>query len=174
VHVKCGRPILIRRALYALERFVSVLFMYISMGMLLFMMLLGSADVLGRYFLGKPITGAFELTEILLAGIVYFALAHTQRMKAHVAVSLFYSFLPQKMKARVGFFDTVVSMCIFGLISWRGIVTAISQWQQHRMVSNLGWPHFIFQLFVPAGSLAICLVLILEMLQPATEMRKGD
>ena len=148
--------------------------MHISMGMLLIMMLLGSADVLGRYFLRKPITGAFELTEILLAGIVYFALAHTQRAKGHVAVSLFYSYLPEKLKLKVGLFNSIVSICIFGLISWRGIMAAISQWQQHRMVNNLGWPHFIFQLFVPAGSLALCLVLIVEMLQYVAEMSKGD
>lgn len=148
--------------------------MYISMGMLLIMMLLGSADVIGRYFLGKPITGAFELTEILLAGIVYFALAYTQHVKGHIAVSLFYSLFPQKLKVRVGLFNSIISICIFGLISWRGIVTAISQWQQHRMISNLGWPHFLFQLFVPVGSLTMCLVLIVEMLQFVTEMSKGD
>src|SRR4030042_3383585 len=121
--------------------------------------LLGSADVIGRYLLNKPISGTFEITEILLAGIVFFGFAYTQRVKGHVAINLVYSRFPNKLKVIVGLLNSIVLICIFVLILWQGIVTAISQWQQHREISNLGLPHFPFQLFVPVGALAMCLVL---------------
>jgi len=165
------------KRLHVLERFVrntSSLFMYVSMAMLFIMMVLGTVDVIGRYFFDKPISGTFEITEILLAGIVFFGIAHTQHLKGHVSVSLAYSRFPDRLKLRVGLLNSIVLISIFGLMSWRGIVTAISQWQQHREIINLGWPHFPFQLFVPVGALTLCLVLLVEMLQYLIQMRKED
>ena len=36
------------------------------------LMFLGAADVVGRYFFNMPIKGAYEYSEILLAGVVFF------------------------------------------------------------------------------------------------------
>ena len=152
----------------------SSVLMYIGMGMLLAMMFLGGADVIGRYFFHRPIVGTFEITEILLAGIVFFGLAYTQRIKGHATVSLVYSHLPPRWKTAVGFLNTLWLICLCILISWRGIMTAIIQWERHREVMNLGLPQFIFQLFVPVGALAMCLVVILEMFQYFHERRKDS
>ena len=45
-------------------------------------------DVIGRYFLNTPLTGAFEMTEILLAALVFSALPMTTERRAHVEVDL--------------------------------------------------------------------------------------
>src|SRR3989304_943515 len=53
---------------------------------LLVMMLLVGADISGRRVLNKPIPGTFEVTEFLIAFVVFFALAYTQKAGGHVRV----------------------------------------------------------------------------------------
>lgn len=139
--------------------------MYVGMGMLFFMMFLGGADVIGRYFLNHPIVGSFEITEILLAGIVFFGLAYTQRVKGHAMVDIVYARLPKKPKTFIGLVNSFVLLCLFLLILWRGLLKALTQLRMHREIPNLGWPYFPFQLFVPLGALIMCLALIVEILR---------
>lgn len=144
---------------------LSQAFMAVSMGMLFFMMLLGGGDVIGRYFFNQPVPGAFEITEILLAGIVYFGAAYTQRVKGHATVDFFYGFLPQKVKLLVRFLGTLLVMCIFAMMIWRGTVAAITQWRIHQEIPNIGLPSYLFQLFVPMGALIMGFVLAIELFQ---------
>jgi len=159
-------------ALQKVAENLSKIFMFIGMGMMLIMMFLGGLDVIGRYFFNRPIVGAFEITEILIAGIVFFSLAYTQRVKGHATVGLVYSRLPPRPKTLIGLVNNMVLICLFALISWRGIRTAITQWERHREIVNIGLPSFPFQLFVPAGSLVMCLVLIAEMPQLLNKRRE--
>ena len=52
---------------------------------LLWMMLLTSADVVGRY-IGYPIKGTFDIVGLLGAFVVALPLAYTQMLKRHVAM----------------------------------------------------------------------------------------
>jgi TRAP-type C4-dicarboxylate transport system permease small subunit len=153
---------------------ISRILMFISLGMMLMMMFLGGADVIGRYLFNNPIVGVFEITEILMAGIVFFGLAYTQRVKGHVVVDFVYSRLPPKIKAVIEMLNTVLLLCLFVMISWRGIMTAITQYKRHREIINLGLPYYLFQLFVPLGALVMCLVLIVEILKFFNKTNEGD
>ena len=53
------------------------------------MMLLTCADVIARYGFNAPISGAFELTELFLASLVFLAMPLTTLSGAHVKVELF-------------------------------------------------------------------------------------
>ena len=52
----------------------SVLFRHVSALMLFLLMVLTCIDVLGRYFFNHPVYGGLELTEILLAGMIFFTI----------------------------------------------------------------------------------------------------
>jgi TRAP-type C4-dicarboxylate transport system permease small subunit len=153
---------------------LSTVLMLAGMGMMLFMMLLGGADVIGRYFLNSPVVGAFEITEILLAGVVFFGLAYTQSVKGHVTVDLVYSRLPARLRNVVGMVNKIVLLCLFIMILWRGVATAIIEWKLHRKIPNLGLPYYPFQLFLPLGALAMCFVLIAEILQSFNAASEAD
>ena len=61
----------------------------IAAGALLLGMLgLTVADVLGRYLLARPIPGAFELTQVMLALLIFCGLPLVSARDGHVAVSL--------------------------------------------------------------------------------------
>ena len=154
-------------------RITSNILVYVCMGMLLVMMLLGAADVIGRQFFSRPIVGMVEIFEILLVGIILLGLAYTQRIKAHVRVELFYSRLRPKRQAIVGLSTTLWVIIMFAIIAWRGTLVAMLTKQHDRLISNLGVPIYPFQLFVPLGALAIILVLVVDVLHFIAEIRKA-
>src|SRR5574338_449932 len=53
------------------------------------MMVLTVVDVIGRYILNAPLHGAYELTEVLLALVVFGAAPLVTRRGTHVTTSLF-------------------------------------------------------------------------------------
>jgi TRAP-type C4-dicarboxylate transport system permease small subunit len=151
---------------------ISNILVHITMGMLLVMMLLGFADVFGRYLLNKPIIGTLEIFEILLPGIVLFSLAYAQRAKAHIAVDVFYSRFPSRVRAVMGLVINLWAILFFAIVTWRATLIAIMHWQTGRKISNISVPVYLVDLFVPIGTLAICLVLISELLHSLMKMKK--
>ena len=152
---------------------ISNILAYISMGMLMLMMLLGFADVFGRYILNKPIIGTLESFEILLPGVVLFSLAYAQRAKAHIAMDIFYARFPTRLQRVVGICIHAWAIFFFAVVIWRSTLIAILHWNTGRLISNLSVPIYLVDLFVPLGALAIFLVLISELLSSLAEMRKG-
>ena len=153
---------------------MSNILVHVSMGMLLIMMLLGFADVFGRYLLNRPIIGTLEVFEILLPGIVLFSLAHAQRGKAHIAVDVFSSRFPSRVRAVVGLVINLWAILFFAVVVWRSILIAILHWNTGRTISNISVPIYVVDLFIPVGALAICLVLICELFHFLKKTRKGD
>jgi TRAP-type C4-dicarboxylate transport system permease small subunit len=146
--------------------------MYISMSMLFILMLLGSADVLGRYFFRKPITGALEVSEIMLPAIVLLSAASTQSVGGHVTVDLLYNRLSPRIQAIIGFFTSLFLLCLFAIATWQGVNSSLVNMKLNRTVPNIGLPIFIPQLLAPVGTLFLCLILLLQMLQYLIKMRK--
>ncbi len=155
-------------------RSFSNILVHISMGMLLIMMLLGFADVFGRYLLNHPIIGTLEVFEILLPGIVLFSLAHAQRAKAHIAVDVFTSRFPSRVRTIVRFVINLWAIIFFAVVIWRSTLIAILHWHTGRTISNISVPIYAVDLFIPVGALAICLVLVAELLTFFTKKTKGN
>lgn len=62
--------------------------------LVLAMMSVTSIDVLGRYVFNRPLTGAFEITELLLAALIFLGLPITTQREEHITVDLLDSLLP--------------------------------------------------------------------------------
>lgn len=78
-----------RKVLQGFERGVTAVFTYMTATMLFALMVLTCVDVLGRYFFNNPVYGGLELTEILLAGVIFFALPLASYAGQHILVDLF-------------------------------------------------------------------------------------
>jgi len=83
------------------------------------MMALTAADVVMRYFLGSPIYGAFEATEIMMGLMVFLALPLATARREHIVVSILYDMLPAPVRrAATALFDLACAgLC--GLLAWR-------------------------------------------------------
>src|SRR6266849_6455550 len=71
------------------DRALVPLLGYVAAVVMLFLMLLTCVDVVGRYFLNKPLTGGFELTEVLLASLIFAGLPLVTLRGDHITVDLF-------------------------------------------------------------------------------------
>lgn len=76
-------------------------------------------DVFGRYLFGKPLSGGFELTEILLAVIVFASLPLVELHEEHITIDLLdrlYTRAAQYWR-RLGIY--ALSGVAMGVVSWR-------------------------------------------------------
>ena len=145
----------------AVRRFTGILW-HIAIGMLVALMLLGSSDVIGRYFLNRPIKGALEISEILLAGIIFFGLPYTTFVGGHVRVDTFVLLFSPPLQRIVACIISFLSFIIFGLIGWQGTELAWQSWQRNSAIDVFFVPVAPFQLFVSVGALGVCLELFLQ------------
>lgn len=143
----------------------------VSISMLAVLMLIGTCDVIGRYLFNKPIRGVVELGEVLLAGIVFFGWAYTQAAGGHIKVEMFTSRLAPRVRAKINFATSFLSLALFSLIGWQAAKLAMMYWEQNRLVGGLMIPIAPFVLFISLGALLICLELIIQMLNFLSEMR---
>ncbi len=97
----------IKKPLDAVERVFTIL----AMTSVFMMACLTAADAMGRYFLNRPISGAFEVTEnYLMIFAVYFAFAYAYKGGANVRITFFVSRLPAKTKMVINYFVQLFSV----------------------------------------------------------------
>jgi TRAP-type C4-dicarboxylate transport system permease small subunit len=131
--------------------------------MLLAMMFLGACDVIGRYLFNSPITGAMEISSILMGGMVFLAWAYTQEKGAHVTVDIFFALYPRRLQAVLSLIMLFLSALLFALILWQSLDVAISDWQGGKLVRLILIPIAPFKLLVSLGALFIVIECILQM-----------
>jgi len=76
---------------FILQRILSGL----AAALLFFLMLLTLVDVVSRYIFNAPINGSFEITELLLAAIIFSALPLVSAKDGHITVDLIDAFVPR-------------------------------------------------------------------------------
>jgi|FEC22Drversion2_1045045.scaffolds.fasta_scaffold00286_39 TRAP-type C4-dicarboxylate transport system permease small subunit len=103
------------RALRAAEFVLGVMIVVLLMAM----MLVTTIDVFGRYLLSRPLPGAFEITEIMLAMTIFIGLPLVCLKEEHVAVTL----LTERFRPRLrNVHAAIVSLACAGVllvIAWR-------------------------------------------------------
>lgn len=87
--------------------------------MLAAMVMLTCVDVVGRYFLNQPLTGAFELTEHAMGALVFASLPLVALRRQHVTVDLFDRFVPASWRRVQNTFVDLVAAACTGAIAWR-------------------------------------------------------
>lgn len=144
---------------------------YIGMFMLLVLMVLGSVDVIGRYVFNKPILASFELNQILLAGVVFFGLAYTQLVGAHIKVNLLVSRLKPRVQAIIDFITCFLLLGLFSLMTWQSLRIAIVYWEQNKLIDVLLINMAFFQSFVTVAAFLVSLELIIQLVHCVIQMR---
>jgi TRAP-type C4-dicarboxylate transport system permease small subunit len=115
--------------LYKLSRWMG----YVSAGVIIIMMLLVTANVVGRYFFKSPITGAPELACLMMIVIVFPALAWAALEGKHIKVDFIMERFSRRVQVIVDSIMLVFSLGIFAIITWNSFPAAINS----RDVSSL-------------------------------------
>jgi len=87
------------------------MFTFLAMISVFIMICFTAADAMGRYFLNRPISGAFEITEnYLMIFAIYFALAYAYHEGANIRIMFFVSRLSPQVKLVLNYFVQIFSI----------------------------------------------------------------
>lgn len=87
--------------------------------LLLVMMAVTFVDVIGRYVFNRPLPGAFELTEVLLALVIFVGLPIVTARREHVTVDLLTGRLPGPARRGLARLSLAVTAAVLALLTWR-------------------------------------------------------
>lgn len=133
---------------------------WVSAVLILAMIAVTCIDVVGRYLLNQPFGGAYELTQMLLATLVFVALPLTSHDGGHVEVDLALHLFPSSVQRLLGRLAGIVSAVVLGYFSWRLVLIGIDQLESGTRSASLALP------MAPVAFLAAacCVIAALAML----------
>jgi TRAP-type C4-dicarboxylate transport system permease small subunit len=123
-------------------------------------------DVVGRYFLDAPLEGAFEITELLLAALVFLALPLTTERAEHVEVDLLNMALGAYAQRLLAAFAGLFSAALLATFSWRLFSHAYKSAVDGAVTNALGIPLAPFGYLAGAACLISAFIAFLRGLQP--------
>jgi TRAP-type C4-dicarboxylate transport system permease small subunit len=154
-------------------RNVESIFKTIGLGMLFILMLIGTADVIGRYLFNSPILGEVELSKILTVGIVILGWAYVQANKAHIRLTFVVSRFPPRAQAITDFVTSILSLVLFSLIAWQAVMVGLQCLEEHRVITIIHIPVAAMHFMVSAGASLICLEFIIQLINLCPLMIKA-
>src|SRR5690606_43873 len=89
---------------------------------------IGTADTLGR-LIGKPVMGAVEMSEALLASVIFLALPYVQRKGGHVVVDIVIQSASPRLRKVSHFIALVLTLLAFVLLAKQSYDGAVHSWQ---------------------------------------------
>lgn len=137
----------------------------IGITLLLAMMLLMVVDVFLRRIFNRPLTGSFELVQFMLVTIVYSAAAYATCKKAHISIDLLTSRLPDKTKALIESITLLLSLFLFGLVTFRNLIRAAELCRDGTTSVLLSIPLYPFYYVVAFGCAILSLVLLIQLME---------
>ncbi|RSL32338.1 TRAP transporter small permease [Salibacterium salarium] len=144
----------------------------VAMTVLFLMMCLTTVDVLGRYFFSTPITGAFEVTGLGLAILVFFSLGMTQLKGDHISIDFLTSKFPKKVQEVLNIFTSLAVLIIVLFTSWQLVEYAKRLTGQTS--GELPLPLSIFAILAAVGVLFFALTIMLSMLNSVMKVVQKD
>jgi len=95
---------------------LEILLGAISGTVLFVMMMITAIDVAGRYLFSRPLAGGFELTEMMLAALIYCGLPLVSKRREHIVIDTFDYLMSRGVKRGLDMAAEVLcSATLFGL-----------------------------------------------------------
>lgn len=82
-------------------------------------MMVSVVDVIGRYVFNRPLPGSSEITEILMAILIYAGLPIVSLRRAHITVDLLDPVTPQRLAPVRDAIVGLVSVLVLAVVAWR-------------------------------------------------------
>ena len=135
------------------------------------MILVTCVDVVGRWF-GRPLTGTYDLVELLGAIAIAGALPYTTACRGHVAIEFFFQKLPRRARRVVDVLVHLAVTSMFVLLTWRFIQYGIDLKTSGQVTLTLRWPVFWMAWWMALCSGVTVLVILYHLAWPEKELMK--
>jgi TRAP-type C4-dicarboxylate transport system permease small subunit len=129
--------------------------------LLLGIALLTVVDAVLRYGLSRPIPGTFELSELVLATVIFFGLPYTGLTDGHVAVDVLAGRLPPRSRQAMMAAAGLLMAILLATIAWQMATLAAEMARTSRTTITARIPVFPFMVpaMLAAGAAAVCALL---------------
>ena len=117
-------------------------------------------DVAGRYLFNKPLLGAIEMSEFLMAILSFGGLALAELRNGHITVDFFVGALPERGRAWLEAVGALLGIAFWGFVAWRAAVHSMRILAAGEVSANLQVPTWPFYLMVTAGCGLLAFALI--------------
>src|SRR5690606_34021535 len=117
----------------------------VAAAVLLLLVLLTVADVSFRYFLGQPIFGAHEMTQVLMLAIVLLSLAACEMKGGHIRVDVLDGVLGRRGRRACDLLTALLSVATLGVMAHRAALRSLDAYEYEDASSFLEiplWPHY--------------------------------
>ena len=145
-----------------------------SVFIIMYLMFFATAEIVGRYLFNAPIPGHVEIVELIMAGIVFLGIAHTEHLGAHVRMELF---ITKVLRGRGYHIAEVVSILlslfVYGFILVYSLKSTIFSFQMGDSTTYLYWPTWPSKLAIPVGSFFLCVRFLIEIIQHTAQVIEG-
>ena len=150
----------LERGIRKIERWLC----HAAAGLVFIMIFPTTLDVVLRYVFNAPLPEMFQLTEFMMVGVVYLAVAYVQQLKDHIKIETATDWLPQKAQNILDIFGYGVGFCIFAVITWQTGRLAWEAWDtQDYTMGVVQFPLWPAKTILPIGIGFLCFRLLLDM-----------
>jgi C4-dicarboxylate transporter DctQ subunit len=165
------------RAFRVLEGIVSDVEDWLNLAsvfIIMFLMFFASAEIIGRYLFNFPIPGHVEIVELIMAGVVFFGIAYTQRVDGHVRMELFVTRVLRGRSYHIAeAITTALSLFVYLFILIYTFKAALFSLKVGDTTAYLYWPTWPSKFAIPLGSLFLCLRFVIEIIQHTAQAIVG-
>ena len=145
-----------------------------SVFIIMFLMFFATTEIVGRYVFNSPIPGHVEIVELIMAGVVFFGIAYTERVGGHVRMELF---VTQVLKGRAYHIAEAVtatlSLFVYIFILIYTFKASLFAYQVGDSTAYLYWPTWPSKFAIPLGSLFLCIRFVIEIIQHLSQAATG-
>lgn len=154
-----------------MEKFIAIFdrlekcLMFFAFVFITLMMLLISADTIGRYVFSKPITGTNEIVTIyLIVAVVYLGLSNTLKHNEHISIDFFANKLPERIRKVLFVITNLLGVLLFFLIFYQSwLITYKAFITSESFVGVITFPMYPAYGLVPLGSLFLMIRLLINL-----------
>ncbi len=141
------------------------IFVYIAVAAIVAMLMITVGDVIGRLIFARPIVGATEICEILMA-VMLTAIGGSLLAGKTVQVDVFMDALPKKASLAVDTLMLLISVAYCFVVGWATFLNGQYASRTHRVYTFLNIPKWPFLMllafsFIVAGVATVCYILVL-------------
>lgn len=123
------------------------------------MMFLTALDVACRYLFNRPVAGALELTEYMMAVLIPFSVAYCAHRRSHVAVEFIMEKFPRRVRQAVRVPVQAVTLAFLVLVTWQACLYVGETFESRLTSSVLLIPSYPFMAPIALGMGAFALIL---------------
>ena len=134
----------------------------IAQGAVVAMMLLAVGNILLR-IVWRPIFGTYDFVRFIGTILVAFAIAYCAVQRGHISVELVVARFPQRVQWIIGGITGILSLGIFGLITWQCLVLANDMWRLGELSMSAHMPFYPYIYGVAFGCALLCLVILVDL-----------